>query len=69
MNLQKRTTMSAESDRAWPVPRAPWVLRMTWSELLFAHWPVDPQLIASRLPAGLSVDTRDAKLGWVWYRF
>lgn len=36
-------------------------MRMTWSELLFAHWPIDPEIIAERLPAGLSVDTRDGK--------
>ncbi len=53
--------LSVETDRTWALPRAPWVMRMTWSDLLFAHWPVDPQIIASRLPAGLSVDTRDGQ--------
>ena len=33
------------------------VMRQRWSGLLFLHWPVDPELIAARLPAGLHVDT------------
>jgi len=37
---------------------------MTWSELLFAHWSVDPEVVASHLPAGLKLDTCDAK-AWV----
>lgn len=37
---------------------------MTWSELLFAHWPVDPAAVAQHLPEGLTLDTRDGK-AWV----
>ncbi|TWU58336.1 YqjF family protein [Rubripirellula reticaptiva] len=44
-------------DRTWPLPSSPWIMRMQWSELLFAHWPIDADLIASKLPAGLEVDT------------
>lgn len=32
-------------------------MRQRWAGLLFLHWPVDPALIAARLPAGLHVDT------------
>lgn len=32
-------------------------MRQRWAGLLFLHWPVDPALIAGRLPLGLSVDT------------
>ncbi len=56
--------MKARTDRTWPVPRQPWVMRMTWSELLFAHWQVDPDTVASLLPAGVTLDTRDGK-AWV----
>lgn len=52
------------SDRTWPLPRYPWVMRMTWSDLLFAHWAVDPDAIAAHLPAGLTLDTRDGK-AWI----
>ncbi|TWT75444.1 YqjF family protein [Allorhodopirellula solitaria] len=37
---------------------------MTWSDLLFAHWPVEPDKIASLLPAGVTLDTRGGK-AWV----
>ena len=37
------------------------VMRQRWAGLLFLHWPVDPTLIAERLPAGLHVDTFEGK--------
>lgn len=51
-------------------PRAPWVLRMTWRDLCFLHWPVDPALLARTLPAGVEVDTREGRawLGAVPFR-
>jgi len=52
------------SDRTWPLPKQPWVMRMTWSELLFAHWAVEPDVVASRLPAGVTLDTREGK-AWI----
>lgn len=39
-------------------------MRMTWSELLFAHWPVDPKVVAPLLPSKLTLDTRDGK-AWI----
>lgn len=43
------------------------LLSMRWRDLLFAHWPVDPETIERALPKGLSVDTYggDAYLGVV----
>jgi uncharacterized protein YqjF (DUF2071 family) len=43
-----------------PPPGFP-VMRQRWAGLLFLHWPVDPALIAERLPAGLHVDTFEGK--------
>jgi uncharacterized protein YqjF (DUF2071 family) len=40
---------------------SPWVMRMRWLDLLFAHWPVDPEALAARLPAGLELDLRDGQ--------
>lgn len=53
-----------QSDRTWPLPGYPWVMRMTWSELLFAHWPVDPRVVARLLPVGLTLDTWEGT-AWV----
>ncbi len=56
--------MAEKSDRTWDLPKTPWVMRMTWSELLFAHWPVEPNSLAPLLPKGLALDTRDGQ-AWV----
>jgi uncharacterized protein len=39
-------------------------MRMTWSELLFAHWQVDPDRLFPLLPQGLTLDTRNGK-AWI----
>ncbi len=52
------------SDRTWPLPTIPWVMRMTWSELLFAHWSLEPSAVARWLPRGLELDVRDGR-AWV----
>jgi len=57
-------TEQPKSERAWPLPKQPWVMQMTWSDLLFAHWPIELDVVASLLPAGLTLDTRDGK-AWV----
>lgn len=56
--------MSERTDRTWPLPNQPWVMRMTWSDLLFAHWPIEPDAVASLLPDGVTLDTREGK-AWV----
>ncbi|KAB1191985.1 DUF2071 domain-containing protein [Haloferax sp. MBLA0076] len=35
------------------------LLSMRWRDTLFAHWPVDPELVQSHLPEHLSVATYD----------
>lgn len=37
------------------------LVRMTWRDTLFAHWPVDPEVVARRLPPELDVDTYDGR--------
>ena len=39
-------------------------MRMTWSELLFAHWRVEPELVRKHLPTGLELDTHQGS-AWV----
>ncbi len=56
--------MTVPTDRTWPLPSSPWVMRMTWSELLFAHWPIEPEAVARLLPSGLTLDTRDGQ-AWI----
>lgn len=35
------------------------VMRQTWAELLFLHWPVPPETLAPLIPPGLTLDTFD----------
>ncbi|AXG11187.1 YqjF family protein [Haloplanus rubicundus] len=46
------------------------LLSMRWTDILFAHWSVDPGVVAATLPEGLDVDTHDgdAYLGVVGFR-
>src|SRR4051794_33034989 len=37
----------------------PWLLRMRWLNLLFAHWTVDPEQVRRLLPPTLELDLRD----------
>ncbi|MEM9882170.1 MAG: DUF2071 domain-containing protein [Planctomycetota bacterium] len=55
------------SRDALPTPDCPVVMRQRWRDLLFLHWPLPPEVIQNRLPAGLKVDTYggDAYLGVV----
>jgi uncharacterized protein len=48
----------------------PWVMRMRWTDLLFAHWPVALETIRALVPAELEVDTFDGQawLGIVPFR-
>ena len=45
-----------------PVRRA--VMLQRWDDVAFLHWPVDPEIVQSRLPTGLRVDTFDGR-AWV----
>jgi uncharacterized protein YqjF (DUF2071 family) len=51
-------------------PAQDWVMTQQWDDLLFAHWPVSPAMVAAALPAGLDVDTccGSAWLGVVPFR-
>jgi uncharacterized protein YqjF (DUF2071 family) len=47
-----------------PARRPPWLLSQQWSDLLFAHWPVDPERLARTLPAGVVPDVFDDR-AWI----
>jgi uncharacterized protein len=44
------------TDQMVPVRRPAWLLAQEWSDLLFAHWPVEPNRLARALPAGVEPD-------------
>ncbi len=50
--------------REWPLPRSPWIMTQVWHELLFAHWPIAPELLRPLIPALLPLDTYEGE-AWV----
>jgi hypothetical protein len=52
------------------VPARPWLIAQIWHDLLFAHWPVDAELLRPRLPAGVELDLYEGQawLGVVPFR-
>jgi hypothetical protein len=51
------------AHRPWPMPPRPWVMTQTWSDLLFAHWPIDARQLRPKVPAELPLDLYD---GTAW---
>lgn len=58
------------AHRPWPPPNGPWVMRQTWNDLLFAHWPVDKVALRQLVPARFEIDLfeEEAWLGVVPFR-
>jgi uncharacterized protein YqjF (DUF2071 family) len=52
------------AHRPWPLPAASWVMAQTWTDLLFAHWSVAPEMLRSVVPVQLPLDTFDGR-AWV----
>lgn len=52
------------AHRPWPAPTQPWVMRQTWTDLLFAHWPVPAAHLRARIPPGLTLDLHEGH-AWV----
>jgi uncharacterized protein len=50
--------------RPWPLPRRRWIMRQQWNRLLFAHWPLPPEVLRPLVPSGLALDTFDDRC-WV----
>jgi uncharacterized protein len=53
-----------DDHRPWPLPDAPWAMRQTWADLLFAHWPVDADALRAAVPAPLTLETFEGR-AWV----
>jgi uncharacterized protein len=64
------TILDETAHRPWPMPDSPWVMTQTWHDLLFAHWPLDADLLRARVPSSFEVDLFEdqAWLGIVPFR-
>ena len=52
------------THRPWPLLPAPWVMRQTWHDLLFAHWPIPVEVMRPHIPPQLELDTFDG-MAWI----
>jgi uncharacterized protein len=55
--------LNETAHRPWPMPAGAWVMSQTWHDLLFAHWPVDPDAVRALVPAAFELDLFD---GYAW---
>jgi uncharacterized protein len=53
--------VEATAHRPWPMPSLPWIMTQTWHDLLFAHWPIAPEVLRARVPAQLPLDLFDGQ--------
>jgi uncharacterized protein len=51
--------LSDTAQRPWSIPREPWFMRQTWSDLMFAHWRVPAAELEPVMPPQLPLDTFD----------
>jgi uncharacterized protein YqjF (DUF2071 family) len=56
--------LQQSSHRPWPLPAGPWIMAQTWHDLLFAHWPVEPDTLRELVPPELPLDTYAGR-AWV----
>jgi len=50
--------------RPWPLPERNWLMRQTWKNLLFLHYPISPEKLREKIPSGLPIDTFDGS-AWI----
>ena len=47
--------LARTAHRPWPVPRRPWIMRQSWRDLLFAHWPLPAATLRALVPRALAI--------------
>ncbi|HWC25662.1 MAG TPA: DUF2071 domain-containing protein [Solirubrobacteraceae bacterium] len=52
------------AHRPWPLPARSWTMAQTWTDLLFAHWSVAPELLRGVVASPLALDTFDGR-AWI----
>lgn len=50
------TIFQQTSHRPWPLPKSKCLMYQRWHDLLFAHWPVDDDILAALIPPSLQLD-------------
>lgn len=52
------------THRPWSPPNRAFAMWQVWHDLLFAHWPVPPEMLRPTIPAGLDLDLFEGQ-AWV----
>ena len=52
----ERSLLQIVDHRPWALPASPWLMRQTWHDLLFAHWPVRPESLRAVVPPELELN-------------
>jgi uncharacterized protein YqjF (DUF2071 family) len=55
-SFRQREVLRETGHRPWPLPEGPWMMGQTWTDLLFAHWPVTREELERVVPAPLLID-------------
>lgn len=61
---QSKETNWDDGHRLWPLPNMPWTMKQTWNDLLFAHFPVNFNVLRKLVPNIFPLDTYDG-VCWV----
>ncbi|MGH1365624.1 MAG: YqjF family protein [Calditrichia bacterium] len=62
--MMNHQAFSQIDHRPWACPGRPWLMRQSWCDLLFAHWPVPASLLRPLVPSSLEIDEFD-HTSWV----
>src|SRR5437764_9602667 len=62
--MNTREIIHTVEHRPFPLPSSPWVMNQIWNHLLFAHWPIAPEVLHPLLSPALPLDLFDGQC-WV----
>ena len=64
MEPSARSLLDVHAHRPWPIPDRPWLMRQSWHDVLFAHWPVDASQLIPKIPPGIELDRHQGR-AWI----
>jgi uncharacterized protein len=63
-NTIQEEILRISAHRPFPLPSGPWLMRQTWNDLLFAHWPLKPEYLRQFVPPAFELDLFE-KNAWI----
>jgi hypothetical protein len=62
--MNPQAILRAADHRPWPLPPTPWIMVQIWHDLLFAHWPIPPEIMRQHVPGELPLDVFNGQ-SWI----